>query len=177
MTSIPADKITPGYYECRTRYGHQVLVRVHRVDGETELFVDAPNCDDTALSEWSTVWQFTARYVRCDGEPVDCRATYVDGDWQQADLPTALPPLLCGGKLSFVRGLFIPTEPTPMTDILTPAEEALLATLKSEPRVTALIERLCGEIVRVTAERDRLQRYADNVERMKRRDRKRGART
>lgn len=33
-----------------------------------------------------------------------------------------------------------------MTDILTPDEQHLLATLKSEPRVTALVERLCGEL-------------------------------
>lgn len=74
---IPIEKITPGVYEARRVDGGPQVIEVTEQNGK--LFCSTPGCEWEYLLADMSDYEFTARYVRCDAEPVECWATMLNG--------------------------------------------------------------------------------------------------
>lgn len=108
----PSD-IKPGVYEVR-HGGDTWITEVYAKDGELIMRVLALNLEEPLRTVPLNAWQFTARYVRCEGTPVECWGVLVDGkllgaDVDEAAIRESLSPLAAyGDRCKIVRGVFIP---------------------------------------------------------------------
>lgn len=94
-------KVTPGVWEVV----HDAGYGKHVVEVYPALTCVLPyggEHDHASVEEWiRRGWQFTARYVRCDGEPIPCVGYIVENDRPIDDEPY---------REHMVRGVFIQTE-------------------------------------------------------------------
>lgn len=110
----PSD-IKPGVYEVR-HGGDTWITEVYAKDGELIMRVLALNLEEPLRTVPLNAWQFTARFVRCKGTPVECWGVMHEG--MLAAVSTSektvneCASLLVLEGYKVVRGVFIPEAQT-----------------------------------------------------------------
>ena len=108
MTPIPVEKIGPGVWEVES-YKGETCVAVVWDEPPFGLVVSAWHYQYTLERAIKSGFKFTARYIRCETEPIECEAVGLDG---RTTFCAARRGGSWGQGVEPVRGVFIATAQT-----------------------------------------------------------------